>query len=184
MSLFEFATVMVSMILALTVGQLLMSASFLAKQRHRVVPYAPYALWLISLFLTLVNHWWSLWDLRDIEWTYGVFLYTLLGPTIVFFVVGLITQERLAEGEIDLQVQFDSVRPLFLTLQMMYVIVLWFDGPLFADQSPFGIVGFAHIPMLGAMLVALLNRQRGAQMAAPILVLAFVVLIMINRALQ
>ena len=183
MSLFEFATVMVSMILALTISQLLMSASFLAKQRLRVVPYAPYVLWLISLFLTLINHWWSLWDLRDIEWTYGAFLYTLLAPTLIFFVVGLVAQERSAEGEIDLKVQFDSVRPLFLSLQMAYVMVLWFDGPLFAEQDPFGIVGAMHIPMLGAILIALLNRRRVAQTVAPIFVLTMLAVIMINRAL-
>ena len=183
MSLFEFATVMVSMILALTVGQLLTSASFLAKQRHRVVPYAPYVLWLVCLFLTLINHWWSLWDLRDIEWTYGAFLYTLIAPTLVSFSVGLVAQERSPEGEIDLRLQFDGVRALFLTLQMAYVMVLWFDGPLFAEQDPFGIVGAIHIPLLGANLLALLNRRRGAQTAAPILIIAFLVLIMTIRAL-
>jgi len=184
MSLFEFATVMVSMILALTLGQLLMNASFLAKQRQRVIPYAPYILWIVCLFLTLVNHWWSLWDLRDIEWTYGAFLYTLLAPTIVFFVVGLFAQERSAEGVVDLHVQFDGVRPLFLTLQIAYVTVMWFDGPLLAGQDLIGIVGAIHIPLLGANLLALLNRGRGAQIAAPIFVLVFLIVIMINRALQ
>jgi len=184
MSLFEFATVMVSMILALTVGQLLMSASFLAKNRHRVIPYAPYIIWLTCLFLTLINHWWSLWDLRDIEWTYGAFLYTLLGPTIVFFGVGLLAQERSSESKIDLRAQFEGVRPLFLTLQMAYVTVLWFDGPLFTDQDPLGVVGAMHIPILGAYLIALFIHRRGAQLAAPILVLALLVLIMISRALR
>jgi hypothetical protein len=184
MSLFEFATVMISMILALTISQLLMSASFLAKQRHRVVPYAPYVVWLISLFLTLINHWWALWDLRDIEWTYGAFLYTLLGPTLVFFVVGLLAQERSVKGEIDLRAQFDGVRSLFLTLQIAYVTVLWFDGPLFAEQDPFGIIGAIHIPILGALLFALLNRGRVAQTVVPVFVLAMVSVIMINRALS
>jgi hypothetical protein len=182
MSLFEFATVMVSMILALTLGQLLTSASFLAKHRHRVAPYAPYFLWLICLFLTLINHWWSLWDLRNIEWTYGAFLYTLLAPTLVFFSVGLVAQERSAKGEIDLQLQFDGVRPLFLMLQMTYVVVLWFDGPLLAEQNAFGIVGAIHIPLVAANLLALLNRGRIAQTAAPIFVLVFLGLIMISRA--
>jgi len=184
MSLFEFATVMVSMILALTLSQLLMSASFLAKQRHRVVPYAPYYLWLICYFLILINHWWSLWDMRDIEWSYGAFLYTLLGPTLVFFVVGLIAQDRRLEGEINLRTQFDAVRPLFIALGMTYVVVLWFDGPLLAGHDAFGVVGAMHIPMLGASLVALLNRGRAAQTATPIFILAFVLVIMTNRALS
>ncbi len=69
MSLFEFVTVMISMILALCLGQLLRSASYLAKTDREVVAYRPYALWFISIVLAVVNHWWSLWDLRDIDGT-------------------------------------------------------------------------------------------------------------------
>lgn len=183
MSLFEFVTVMVSMILALTLGQLLRSVSSLAKKRRQVVPYAPHSLWLICIFLTLINHWWSLWDLRDINWTYVAFLYTLLGPTLVNFMVGLITHDQSGDGTIDLKMQFNVVRPLFMTIEMGYVIALWFDGPLLAGQDPFGLVGLMHIPILGAVTAGLLTEGRRVQVAVPVIITAALIVIMVRRAL-
>jgi hypothetical protein len=45
MSLFEFVTVMISMILALTLGQLLSGAAFLLRSSRQVRWYAPHTLW-------------------------------------------------------------------------------------------------------------------------------------------
>jgi hypothetical protein len=78
MSLFEFVTVMISMILALCLGQILRSTSLLAKTEKSVVPYLPYTLWSVVLLLSVINHWWSLWDLQSLEWNYASFLYTRL----------------------------------------------------------------------------------------------------------
>jgi hypothetical protein len=30
---------------------------------------------------------------------------------------------------------------------------MWFDGPLFAGQAPFGAVGLLHPPIIAALLV-------------------------------
>ena len=45
MSLFEFVTVMISMILALSLGRLLRSASYLAKTDRDVIAHRPYTFW-------------------------------------------------------------------------------------------------------------------------------------------
>ncbi len=184
MSLFEYVTVMVSMILALALGRLLMSASSLAKNRHKVVPHAPYVLWLCFLFLTLINHWWSLWDLRDISWTYLSFVYILIAPTLIFFGVGLLVHEGTGDDPIDLPVEFERVRPLFLLLMTGYVTAMWFDGPLFAGQNPLGLVGIMHLPLVVAYLVALPTKARSMQLATPILGLSAITVIMVIRFLS
>lgn len=183
MSLFEFVTVMVSMILALTFSQLLMSVTYLVKQRSKVVPYAPYYIWLATLFLTLVNHWWSLWDLRDIDWDYLAFLYTLAGPTLVYFAVGLLAQDRRVSGVIDLPERFEDVRRLFMLIQIGYVTALWFDGPLLAGQDALGSIGIMHIPIVAAYLMAFLNTRKAVQVASPLIVIAVLCVIMTIRAL-
>ena len=184
MSLFEFVTVMVSMILALTLGQLLMSASSLAKERRNVIPFAPYTLWIPCLYLTLINHWWSLWDLHDIDWTYAAFLYVLIGPTLVFFAVGLMVHKPSGDGPVNLQTDFEQVRPLFMAIMFGYVASLWFDGPLFADQATFGLIGFMHIPMLGVLAAGFLFDKKSVQVAAPILITAVLIVIMTKRFLS
>jgi amino acid transporter len=112
MSLFEYVTVMISMILALALGQLLMSAASLAKHRKHLIPFVPYILWFGCLFLTLINHWWSIWDLRAIEWNYAAFLYILIAPTLMFFAVGLLAVKNVGDSEINLETEFEQVRPL------------------------------------------------------------------------
>ena len=184
MSLFEYVTVMVSMILALALGQLLMSASSLAKNRHRVILHVPYVLWLVLLFLSLINHWWSLWDLREIQWTYLSFVYILIAPTFVFFANGLLVHEGPDDTPINLPLEFERVRPLFMALMIGYVTAMWFDGPLFAGQPPLGMVGIMHTPLIAAYTVALLSKARSVQLASPILGLTVIIVIMIARFLS
>ena len=90
MSLFEFVTVMVSMILALCLGHLLRGVTFLAKTDRPVEYYLPHTLWSIEILLAVVNHWWSLWDLRDVNWSYASFLYILVAPILVSLATGLL----------------------------------------------------------------------------------------------
>lgn len=90
MSLFEFVTVMVSMILALCMSQLLRNASFLAKTDREIKHYLPCTLWLGVILITVINHWWSLWDLRSVNWSYASFLYILVAPILITFGTGLL----------------------------------------------------------------------------------------------
>jgi hypothetical protein len=114
MSLFEYVTVMISMVLALSLGQLLMGLSTLAKEKRRVVPYFPHTLWSICLLLIIVNHWWAQWDLQVINWSYGSFLYCLTGPTLLFFAVGLFVPDHGGDKAINLKDQYLDIRALFM----------------------------------------------------------------------
>ena len=78
MSMFEFVTVMISMILALCLGHLMRGASSLAKADREVIHHLPLVLWSIVVLLSVINHWWTLWDLRDVDWSYGSVSYTHL----------------------------------------------------------------------------------------------------------
>jgi len=173
MSLFEFVTVMISMILALCLGQILRSASYLAKTEREVVFYRPYALWLVSIMLAVVNHWWSLWDLRSIDWNFASFIYMLVAPTLVTFAVGLLAPGRTTPGPIDLEKHFSRIRGLFSKTLVGYTLVMWFDGPLFAGQAPFGIVGLLHLPIIAAFLVpSFTNGARTNSLAASVVIVA------------
>lgn len=178
MSLFEFVTVMVSMILALSLGQLLSNLSYLAKTHREIVRYLPYSLWLFAMGLVLVNHWWSIWDLRDINWNYASFLYVLIAPVLITFAAGLLAPDRAESGPIDLSAQFLRIRPIFTKAILAYVLVMWFDGPLLSGQDAFGLVGLLHIPLLAALSWSLIDtgtRQQKITPIAMIIVLLFVI---------
>ncbi len=181
MSLFEFVTVMVSMILALCLGHLLRSASFLAKTDREVRYYLPHTLWSLVLFLSVINHWWSLWDLRDLNWDYGSFLYILAAPILITFATGLFSPLQPTSGPIDLQAHYSRTRRAFSAALFAYACVMWFDGPLFAGQAVFGKVGLLHIPIILADLVPGLTSNRRANTAAASTVISILLIIMVVR---
>jgi hypothetical protein len=181
MSLFEFVTVMVSMILALCLGHLLRSASFLAKTDREVRYYLPYILWSIAVLLGVVNHWWSLWDLRDVEWSYASFLYILVAPVLVTFATGLLSPIQSSSDLIDLRAHYARTRRLFSAVFVTYAVFMWFDGPLFTDQPVFGVVGIIHIPIIAAALVPSVSKDDRVNAAAASIFIAALVVVMIVR---
>lgn len=181
MSIFEFVTVMVSMILALCLGHLLRSASYLAKTDREITYYLPYVLWSLVLFLSVINHWWSLWDLRDVNWDYGAFLYILVAPILITFATGLLSPTRSNTRAIDLQAHYSRTRRVFSAVLAAYAGVMWFDGPLFAGQAVFGTVGLLHVPVIAADLVPAVSGSRRANAIAASIVIAILLSIMIVR---
>ena len=150
MSMFEFVTVMVSMILALCLGHLMRSASYLAKTDREVIYYLPLVLWSIVVLLSVINHWWTLWDLRDVDWNYGSFIYILVAPVLVTFATGLLLPSQSSSGPIDLRAHYSRIRRLFSLELASYATVMWVDGPGFAGEAVFGTVGARRIPISGA----------------------------------
>ena len=183
MSLFEFVTVIISMVLALALGQLLLTAAALAKNRQQVTGYPAMYLWLATFFFMVLVVWWSQWDFRDLDWRYPSFFYVTLAPTLLFFAVALITPQRLGEEHVDLEAHFLSVRPLFLSVMLAYDLVGWLDGPLLQGQSMFGVLGAIHGVFTVCLVVGLSTRSRRVQTLIAALVLALHISVMIPRFL-
>lgn len=90
MTLFEFIMGMISVILALAVAQLFSGVAMLVQSHGRVKAFLPHSIWIVSLFLLIFLHWWSLWTFRDLSWNFGMFFFSLLGPSLMFFACTLI----------------------------------------------------------------------------------------------
>jgi hypothetical protein len=179
--MFEFVTVMVSMILALCLGHLLRSASFLAKTDREVIYYLPLVLWSIVVLLSVINHWWSLWDLRDVDWNYGFFLYILVAPVLVTFATGLLLPSQSSSGPIDLRAHYARIRRVFSMALASYAGAMWFDGPLIAGQAVFGAVGALHIPIIAADLVPGITGNGRANSLAASVVITILLVVMFLR---
>jgi hypothetical protein len=184
MSLFEFVTVMISMILALSLGQLLTGVTFLIKTGRDIRWHAPHTLWLGFMGLTLVNHWWSLWDFNDIAWNYAAFMYVLIAPVLIAFAVGLLAPDRSDSASDDLALQFARVRRPFAVVFCAYVLAMWLDGPLLAGQAAFGSVGLLHMPILAAGVLALVSSGHRANVFAPCIASTALAAVMAIRLLR
>ena len=153
MSLFEFVSVIIAVVLALCAGQLLLGVSALIKARLRVSAFLPHTIWIGLLFLLVLQHWWAQWDFRGVDWTYPTFLYVVLGPTLLFLAASLLIPETSGEAPIDLRLHFMGVRRLFMLVMLAFVLVTWFDGPLIQGQTAFGRIGLLHFGWVGVVLV-------------------------------
>ena len=76
---FSYLSVLISIILALAgVGEMLQ-----AGVRRRL--YWVHAIWIVNLFLYLVIAWWIFYRSRDQQpWTFFLFVFVLISPTILF----------------------------------------------------------------------------------------------------
>lgn len=172
---------MISMILALSLGRLLRCASYLAKTDREVIAHRPYTFWFVLTLLTVINHWWSLWDLRGIQWNYASFLYVLVAPVLIAFAAGLITPDMSASGVINIPNHFSRVRKLFSKILVSYVFFMWFDGPLLAGQDVLGIIGILHVPIIAAAMVPWISGDDRANLGAASVAIAVLAVIVAAR---
>ena len=81
MSIFEYLMVMVSIILGLSITQVLRGLSKIARSPRRSVAVTLYGVFLFALH---VQTWWALWDLSDVpEWNFVFFLLLISIPSVL-----------------------------------------------------------------------------------------------------
>lgn len=160
MTLFEYVSVMVSVVLALGIAQILSGLGRLLLSRGETRPYWIHSLWIVFFALLHVLLWWFLWDLRERPpETVPTFLYLLAGPAMAY----LGTYVLLGGGfPDDAGAHFYRVRRPFFALQIA--------GTCYQLLTPF-VWGY-ELPVLfrvgavaaaAAAVIGLLSADRRAQ---------------------
>ena len=172
LSLFEFIVGMISVILALAVAELFLGVSRLVENRARVRYFLAQSVWIVNLFLFTFLHWWSLWTFRNLSWNFGMFFFSLLAPSLMFFATTLINPRNLTEAKIDLAVYFLDIRKLFLTVVAAMMILSSLDGPLFGTEPAFSGLRAVQIIIIALPVWGFLSDSRRIQSAIALAVLA------------
>ena len=81
MTHFEFLTIAFSIIVAFAITRLLEGLVNEIRSEGR---YWVHIFWLVQSLLSLLAVWWAIWTFNQWTWTFGVFLWTLLGPALLF----------------------------------------------------------------------------------------------------
>lgn len=163
MSLFEFISGMISVMLALSVAQLLLGVARLVQTRNQVTVFAPHTLWYMNLFLLIFLHWWSLWDFRDLSWNWLMFFYSLGGPTLLFFAATLITPQHHIDEPMNLEEHFMTSRKVFLWVVLLALLFVSGDGPLFGTEKPFNSLRIIQLSLATFLVLALASERRSVQ---------------------
>jgi hypothetical protein len=133
MTPFEYASVILSVVMGLGLSHLLTAYVELIQARGRVRFYWVHTVWAVMIFAMGVLIWWAAWGLRGITvWNFFTFMLLLLEPVCIFVAAAFLVP-RLDPGErLDLREHFYGSRgAIFGAIAALIATVLTFDGVVF-----------------------------------------------------
>jgi hypothetical protein len=164
MTLFEFVMGMISVMLALSIAQLFSGLVPLIEMRNRIRFTLVHGVWGINLFLTIFLHWWSLWTFRDLSRNFGMFFFSLLGPSLMFFIASMINPTPPGPGErLDLDDHFENIRRVFLGVYAVMIVLFTLDGPLFGTEALISPLRSMQAAVLIAVTCGVVWKNRRVQ---------------------
>ena len=120
---FSYLSVLISVILGLAVTQILKGFRGILLSRARVRIYWPVIGWAALLLLICIQHWWSLFGMRNRhDWTFEQFAMVLLNVIFIYMVAGLVFPDFFGEEIIDLKVSFYAHRGWFFSLAVAAIL--------------------------------------------------------------
>lgn len=118
MGVFEYITVLVSVILGLGITHLAIGTSKLIQHREQVRLYVPHSMWAVNVLLYILMIWWGMyyWNQHE-DWFAYEYLFITLYAIVLFFLASMLYPWDM-EKDIDLDAYFYRNRR-------------WFFGTLF-----------------------------------------------------
>ncbi len=160
---FGYLSILTSIVLGLGITRVLTGCGALLQSRHHARLYWVHLLWVLNLFLYLVLNWWILFRWRtQSEWSYFIFLFLLLSPTVCFLLSILLFPDPM-EGGVDLKRHFYANRRGFFVLAAMLAPIDALDTMLkgwdhFVAQGPLYLLTLLIILVLG-LIAAFTERE-------------------------
>ncbi len=151
MTLFEYVTVAVSLVLSLAVVRLLDGLRF-AASRERGYPI--HLLWVLTKLINCALLWWGMWEAREtLSWNFASFMWALLFPAILYLqCTALVTT---APSDVtSWRDHFYSIRRWFFAINLV-LIAHRFVSSLVLLEEP--LLGPSRIPLLIVFSLSLLG---------------------------
>lgn len=163
MAIFEFVLVMVSLILAIGLTRMLGALSTMISNRHERRLEWFSLTWIATFFLYVPAYWWSLWDFREVEWTFPAYFYLLLMPTMLFLAISLFVQSGDNVVGLSRIHDFNRIRkPFFLALAVGQVVGAW-DGWLMSVEPFINILRWVQIGLIALFVVGAVSDREAVQ---------------------
>jgi hypothetical protein len=122
MDVFDYLSVLFSVIIGLALTQVLKGFRALMLARSRVVVYVPALIWAALLILVVAQAWWGMFGMRDLgEWTFAIYAIVVFQITVLYLVAGLAIPDVPAEGTFDMREAYFANRQWFFGLLALTV---------------------------------------------------------------
>jgi hypothetical protein len=142
MDAFSYLSVLISIILALGMTRVLAGVGEMLQARSRRRIYWVHAVWVANLFLYLVVAWWIFYRWRNQQpWTFFLFIFVLISPTILYLAsIILFPPESALDEFVDYKTHYYSNHRAFFVLFGLFTPVDLVDSLL---------KGIPHLLQLG-----------------------------------
>jgi hypothetical protein len=142
---FDYISLLTSIVIALGITRILTGVGKMLQLRQSIRPYWVHLIWVLNVLLWLLLNWWILYRWRAYEgWTFFLFLFLLVSPTIAFLLSVLLVPEPLEEEHNLREYYYDNHR-WFFTLAALLPLIDAVDTLLkgwdhFVAQGPLYII--------------------------------------------
>lgn len=158
MTPFEHLSVLISIIIGLGVAHLLFNVHRLVVARGRVRTYWLAVFWVVLVFISMVQWWWSSFGFRDqMEWNFFYFLFLLISPTSLFLAAAFVLPDIERGRRYDLRVHYyENARWFFAIMVVSPAVDAVRRGFQAGTVADFGV--WSNV--LAALMVASLTLSR------------------------
>jgi hypothetical protein len=125
MGAFEYLSVLISIIIALGMTRVLAGVGeMLQARRHRRI-YWVHVVWIVNLFVCLVVTWWIFYRWRNQQsWTFYLFVFVLISPTIMYLASMLLfPREGSGDESIDYKAHYYANHRAFFAIFSMFAVI-------------------------------------------------------------
>jgi hypothetical protein len=151
MTHFEFISVAVSMVLALSAARLLSALPDVLAPGRR---YWIHALWCVALLFAHMDFWWTIWIYREIDpWTFTGFAVVMITPALLFLTASSLVSDS-PNTIVSWRTHFYAKRRVFFSLYFATVCSIPLRQLLvLGDASVPSVEGLSALPVVLMMLV-------------------------------
>lgn len=176
MSIFEFISVAISIILGLSIARLLSAAIDLVSHRENVSLYWVPLTWALVMFSLLVIFWWQLFganQFRD-EWAFVDFVLAIACTVSMYIACGLILPRHWPDHRIDLyEYYLKDGRWGVAAYSLFYLLVIPYNVRLYGEMATVGVLTLNFSQAVLAGVAALSGSRRWIGIATLVFLLIY-----------
>ena len=155
-----FLSVIVSIILGLSITQLLQGISEVINERERVRFYWPAVGWSVLLLIINVQAWWAMFGYRNRHsWTFLQFATVLMEVILLYLVAALALPNFGGEAVIDLRANYFKHRAWFFGCLVLVLLDSLLKSIVVGGGLPGTVDLTFHLIWLTAALIAAITRS-------------------------
>jgi hypothetical protein len=179
---YQHVVVVMSIVLGLSLTQLLKGIAQLYRARSRVRPYWLHSAWVGLLVVFGLLLWWTYWNYRDVgEWTFFRFV-LYLSPMIVFYFLTAIVIPDPSDPVTNLRDYYFASRVGFFGVFALYGVVASLTAVLVRGLPLLDISNFFRLAMVLLLLLAM--RSASERIHGVVLVLGGILMLVFIFRIQ